>query len=394
MGTAVIPKTLSATAVDVANGCLARFAAEMLNKSKGFQNTAANLGSTVHAALQSFVEDCYLNNTKSPDLALLLGYFMAHSVNNFGSTDYPEYEEGVAMLKVWHERTLPILAVRKVLSVENKTTFPLQTSIGVIPFTYIFDRFDEISPGVFEVVDYKTNRWGINPDDLDEKIQARTYALAASIQLTAQKIPYEKIWVRFDLLRHNSVAALFTRQDNIKTYRKLQQIAERIIATDEKTAPHTVNPTCLFCSIKATCPALSKNISTGGILSMSPEDMVDRRSELGYQQKAIETALKELDAQLIKDAQANDVLELVSPNNRLKFTVSKRRTVDADMVEMTVGPVFFDQYGGKSITLAQVEQMLKDERIPVETKKILRSLITVKVGQPSVKVESRTFGDD
>lgn len=392
----MIPRTLSASSVQVAEGCLARFAAENINYAGRTSNDPALLGSTCHSALEDFVRIAFMERSKPDDLELLLRLYTMYFVANFGSTEHVMYQEGVEMLTGWHERTVPTLEGRTILSVEKKLTFPLRTSIGDIPFTYIMDRLDQISENEYEIIDYKSIRWGFNPGDLEKKIQARIYALALSIQLKAMGIDNRnvKTWVTFDLLRHSAVGRVFTHAENLRTYKYLQEVAERIISTPEENAPRTLNPECHYCTIKASCPQLISNIAAGGSFGMTPAEMIDRRSELEYASKAIKAAIEEIDGQVLTQAREEDVTEYTSEKNRMSIKISSRRTVDADMVERVVGTDVFQMYGGKSITMGNFDKMQKDPAIQTDQKRQLKSLVQMKTGEPSVKVEARGFVDD
>lgn len=392
----MIPRTLSASSVQVAEGCLARFAAENINFAGRTSNDPALLGSTCHAALETFVQYVFLDKTKPASKKLLQDLYRMHFVGSFGSTEHDMYDEGSEMLDKWYDRTVDVLATRQIISVEQKLTFPLKTSIGDIPFTYIMDRLDKISDTEYEIIDYKSIRWGINPEDLAKKIQARIYALALSIMLRAQGLDNRniKIWVQFDLLRHNPVARPFTHAENMRTYKYLQEVAERIIATDEATAPRTLNPDCHYCTIKASCPQLLSNIAAGGSFGMTPEEMIDRRADLEFAAKAIKAAIEEIDGQVLTRAREDDVTEYTSDKNRMSIKIGSRRAVDAEMVERVVGTEVFEMYGGKSITMGNFDKMQKDPAIDADKKRTLKTLVQNKTSEPSVKVEARGFVDE
>lgn len=83
-----------------------------------------------------------------------------------------------------------------------------------------------------------------------------------------------------------------------------------------------------------------------------------------------------------------------SETNRLKIVVANRRAVDADMVEKAIGPTLFDKYGGKSITLGNVDKMLKGKELTDQQKADLRSLIYYTSGNPAVKIEPKNPIDE
>jgi RecB family exonuclease len=391
----MIPKTLSATSLSVAELCLARWEAEMFHRGRGAQNTAASLGSSVHGALELFVKKCVLTTEFPATEKQLLEFFKMSYMTIYGSadTDTGDYRDGVEMLKRWLKRT--DFSTFTVISSEVKTNFPIKTSAGLIPFNYIWDRFDEINPGEYRVVDYKTNRWGINPADLKKKIQARAYGVAAQIQLKGQQV--NRIWVEFDMLRHDGpVGTVFTLEENAAMWHFMIETAERIINTPEGSAPETINPECNFCVRKVTCGALKRNLMVGGIGSVaSAADAVDLRSSLDYQRKAISSAIMELDTLILAEAKRADVISFESDMNELTIGISSRRSVDADRLSLVIGDTLFNKYGGKSITMANFDKLLKGTELTDEQKAQVRGLVYSNKGEPKVNSKPKNpIGDE
>lgn len=386
------PKSLSATALQTAGLCLARFKAQHIDRASGFGGTAASLGSSVHGALELYVKNCIMEPKMPATYEILLDFFKMSYMEVFQTSDTNtiEFLEGMEMLKRWHART--DFTTFKVISCELKENFTLKTSIGDIPFNYIWDRHDQLEEKVYRVVDYKTNRWGLNPADLRNKLQARSYALAAQIKYNDA----ERIWVEFDMLRHEGpVGIVFSRDDNIATWKHLKAEAERIIATPYDDPPETLNSECLFCPRSTTCKALLKNIDIGGVMSHStPGELVDVRAQLEWQRKAVSSALTKLDEVILGRARAEDVLEYESDVNRLKVGVSSSRAIDAERAEHVLPPEVASQYMGKSLTITNVDKLLKGSELNDEQKRQLASLIYFKKGEPRIKVEMKNLIDD
>lgn len=386
----MIPKSFSATALNVFELCPARYKAEHLDRTKGFGGTAATLGSTVHGALEYYVKQVYIDKKESPSWETLFAFFKLSYQQTFGSSDFNtvDFMEGYEMLDKWFKRT--DLSQVRVISCETKTFFDVPTSAGPIPFNYIWDRFEETRPGVFKVVDYKSNRWNVSVDDLKKKIQARAYGLAAAIQLKKDKIPYERIWVEFDMLRHSPVGISFSHEDNVATWTYLIDSAEEIIKTEKDKFVEKLNNECLFCVRKAGCEALQKNVMVGGIHSIpSIEDAIDIRAQAEWQKKGLDSLIKDLDTKILAEAKERDMKEFESEYNRLSIGISSQRAVDAERVKHVVGPVIFDRYGDEKITIANVEKLLKGKELSDEQKDQLRGLIYYKNGEPRVKIETK-----
>lgn len=378
------PKSFSASSLNVAELCLARYEAENHKRLPSMSGKAADTGTAVHGALEHFVKGVFLdkefewNNKK-----LLTDLYKISYVETFNSADLetPEFYDGLELTNRWHERTE---ITDQVLSCEVKENFPLNTSLGRIPFNYIWDRSDQIDEVTYRVVDYKTVRLPISPEEMKRRIQPRAYALAAQI-----KWPHaEKIWVTYDLLRHDPVGAVFTRDDNAAFWAYLKRAAERIISTPEGKSPETLNPECRFCIRKAQCGTLSQAITGGTIFSITANDAARRKLEIVSQIKALESLDAELDQILLKEAEAENKIDWVVDDVIVEITASKRRNVNSNAVANIVGPALTSKYG--NFTLGNVDKMLKENELNEAQKTELRNLIGIKWGQPSAKVKPRS----
>lgn len=383
----MIPKSFSASALQVAQTCLARYHSENILRAERPPNSAASLGTAVHSALEWYVTAVYILMSKPPSLDDLLKLFRVAYAAEFNTfdTDSNDYRDGVEMLERWYKRTTPVLADRTVISCEVKTKFDIQTSVGPIPFNYIWDRFDKL-PGdeEYEVVDYKSIRFAFGPEELKNKIQARCYGLAAQIQRPTAK----RIWVRFDLLRHDSVAVVFTRDQNVATWEYLKESAERIIATADTDLVETLNPECKWCVRKLVCTALQSHTSGGGYLNVGPE-MLDRRADIEYQRKALDVLARELDEVIFRDAEKFDQVEFETDKNNLSIGWSNRRAVDPERVLLVVGHELFEKYDGPLMNYTTFNKLLKDRAVTPAMKQQLQNLVYNKRGEPTVKVSPR-----
>lgn len=367
--------------------CMARYHSENILRAERPPNSAASLGTTVHWALEMYVKAVYIDKTRPASLKALLELFRIGFATEFGTfdTDSDDYRDGVDMLERWYGRTTSRLAQRTVLSCEVKTNFMIKTSVGDIPFNYIWDRFDKL-PGdeEYEVVDYKSIRMGFGPEELKNKIQARCYGLAAQIQRPTAK----RIWVCFDLLRHDPVAVVFTRDQNIATWEYLKASAERIIAASPDDLLETLNPECKWCVRKLVCNALQSHIGGGGLLTIGPESF-DRRAEVAYQIQALSQLAREMDEVILRHAEQEDQVEFETDNNRLSIGWSNRRSVDPERVLMVVGNELFQKYDGPLMTYTTFSKLLKDKALDASTKEQLKNLVYNRRGEPTVKVAPR-----
>lgn len=388
------PNSLSASALQVADSCLSRYHATSIMKAGSPGKSAATLGSSVHGALEMYVKACYLDKTQQPSLKLLLDLFKISYITEYSSSDTntDEFEDGTKMLTNWHERT--DFTKFTVVSCEVKESFSVPTSIGDIPFNYIWDRFDQINETTIKVVDYKSNRWALSPEDLKKKIQARCYGLAAAIKAKQLGLTVDKIWIEFDLLRHTPVGTVFTREDNAATWAFIKSTAERIIATPDTGIPETLNAECTWCVRKVSCNELAKTVLVGGVLGLDFADAVDKRTHLNWQVSAIKKAVEELDEFITTEAQERDILEYETDNNKLSYKISNRRNVDGERVQAIVGEELFRRYGAVAMTIGNFDKLLRDPDLSDTMKADLKALVYKSYGEPRVNTEARSPIDD
>lgn len=388
------PNSASATALHVADLCLARYAAEHVWKAKGPGSHAASLGTSVHGALEIFVKYCYIDRTHEPSSSFLIDLFKMSYMKTFDTVELGEgFDSGVEMLTNWYNRTS--FDGVTVISCEQRSHFMVPTSIGEIPFNYIWDRFDRIGEREYKVVDYKSSVWGVNPADLKKKIQPRAYGLAAAIQLKTNGFEYDKIWVEFDMLRHDPVGIVYSREEITETWNFIRNILEeKIIPTPADNAPETLNPECRFCIRKQVCRALVSNIAAGGVFGLEFDQIIDRRAALEFQKAGIAAAIAELDEVILAESRDQDQQNFFTEQNEvyIGLTNTKRR-VNADQVEMIVGQDLFEQYGAKLMAVGQWEKLCKDSRLTEEQRRQLKSVVYKPPGDVAIKVRSRSAFD-
>jgi RecB family exonuclease len=390
----VIPKSISASALNTAELCLARYKAENIERApRGRGGGPATLGTTVHGALEDYVKMVYLDKTQEPSFDLLRMLFMKSYKEHFGSIDSESdwYKDGLQMLEDWFERT--VFEGFEVISCELKETFDVTVpdSAGTpvtVPFNFIWDRVDKLDNGAIRVVDYKSQRWALSPDQLKVKPQARLYGLAAQIKYPAA----EEIWVEFDFLRHGDFAVVgvrYTKENNKETWLWLKALLKKIVDIDDNT-PYdqleTINEDCRWCVRKGSCAALAQSVAVGGTTSLPLPSLIDRRRTAADQIKALKQFIEEADHLIQASARDSDVMELRTDHTAVSFGQRNLRAVDADRAEKVLGPQLWEQYGKKDISLGVIDDLLKKKNTTLteDQKRDLRSIIAHSRGEPYV----------
>lgn len=374
----MIPKSLSATSCDSYETCPARWKANYIDRAAEEGSSAASLGTACHAALEHWIADGHYTADLERDEAMKVIKKLFTDAYRELFADDARFAEGLGMCVKWLDRQ--DWSGREVLSTEQKLEFPLPTSIGDIPFRYIWDRCDRLDDGSIEVVDYKTIMRPVQPEDLKHKIQPRAYALAAQLQYPDAK----RIWVTYDMLRYEPVGVVFTVEENRETYRYLRNLAERIIADD--AAPERLNANCRWCVRRHACETLQSHASVGGVYGITdPKAAADRRADLIHQKTAIELLVNELDEMVLQYMEESDTLEFRTERTKVVATTRATRTIDSERAAGIIGPDLLARYG--KLNVSAVDEMLKGTELDDTEKSQLRQLIRKQHGKISLKTD-------
>jgi RecB family exonuclease len=372
--------------------CLYRFKREHLEYGKGIQGEAAKFGIAIHDTLEYFVKAAWLRDRVDRTLEALLQIWQLKFTQHYGGLgeDPAEYKLGVEILTRWFERGDLFQPGRKVLTVEVKENFTLTVDGHDIQCNYIIDRLDEKEDGTIVVVDYKTSVWALDLEDLRNNVQTRLYALACQIKYPA--VP--GVWVEFDYLKHENqpIGVYLSKQDNAATFLAMKAELRKILQAPDDPKP-TLNDSCLFCPVKVTCPAVKKNISVGGVMSLTTTEMADTRTELEHQIAAANSAIKELDALLMSHAKENDLLAIEGTKSDLIITMSKRRYPESERIAKLLGPDRWARHGSETISVGEVDKLLKSSELTDDEKAELRTYAPVRYGDPKFKSKAKTSFD-
>ena len=388
----MIPDHLSASSVETAEGCMARWAATHTAHLNSPKNEPAMLGTAIHAAIENYVREEWIRNKRHGAFVNLSLYYMKAFADAFGTSELTGewYDDGLEQLTRWHARMPAVLP--NVISLETKESFDIPTSVGPIPVVYIFDRLDYISgldgntdADEVNVVDYKTTRQPVYPEELAKKVQPRVYALAA-----LHKYPkISKIWVTYDQTRHDVVSRSFSRDECRATWNFLIGVAERIIAADEGDPTESINAGCHYCVRKAVCATLKANVDAGSAEGLSQDDAIAMHWMLTNKIKAERALQDELSSAITAHMSEADETKLTAGDVSAKMVYSSRRQPDSRALIRIVGQELANEYGGFSITVNGVEQLLKSPEITEEQKMLIRETVLIRTfGNPSIRTSA------
>lgn len=374
------PETLSASAAKTYEECSARYKAEYIDRARMPSGDAASLGTVCHEALDGWVRDGHYLVGHAPQHAKTViqaiydeAYWRHFSTEKF-------YAEGLKMVHDWLARQ--DWEGREVVSVEEKKSFDVPTSAGPLRLNYIMDRFDKIIRSddllEVEVIDYKSYRAPMPADELKRTVQARIYALAAQIEFPDA----QRVRVVFDLLRHDPIGLVFTRDENKRTWAYLKALAERILADDGTT--ETLNDGCRYCVRKGDCDALAKHAAANGPLAITDITMAAAKlHDVERAIKALQAHEVELQKVVLAHLEHEKLLGEVLGDIEVEVSVSGRRNIDPQMARGVLGDTLMAEYG--SLRMSDVDELLKGSTLTADQKKGLRRLIGKTYGAPKVK---------
>lgn len=380
------PNTFSATSLQVAELCLARYHAEFIVFGRGMQGSAANVGIVCHGTFEEFIRSVFLLKTHTWDEDFFWKIFNDEYSKVFGADQsLAEYDDARTLCYNWFHRPnqLATLKACKILSLESKNNFMMKTTAGEIPVNYIMDRLEQTSETEFRVIDYKSNRVALNPSQMRKKIQPQLYALAVQIKFPKAT----SIWVEFDYLRHQPVGIEFKREDNIVTFRRLQRATQLIIDTPDTGLKETLNTECGWCVRKAECQTLQKHITVGGILGKSLDELSEIYETVSNQQSAQQVLLADIEKQLLAHAIENDTLHYETDHATVTVTASRRRTPNREAIAAILGPDLAVEVG--SFRVADIDRLITQGRVTAGQAMLLKAAMPQTIGEPTVKIEAK-----
>lgn len=383
------PKTLSASSLSNWEECQAKFVASNLHFiPETGKKEAAKVGTAVHYALEHFVRDTCMDRTEGwGNLPHLLELYHEGFMDTFGSAakTSSEYKDGLALTKKWYART--DLSEWDVDNVEEKKRIPIGDT-GIL-LTYIFDRIDRrttvTGKKILRVTDYKTIRRTYSYDEMRENLQVRIYALAAWLEY--QEWGPDEVWVHLDLLRHDDIGIKVTVEENLETLTYLLDTARLIQGTDEKNATRTMGPGCVYCPIRATCPAVLSNAAGGGIMGLAGD--LEATVLLLEQTQAQEKALKLLNAELagflMAEAQERDTTSFTVLGRPIKVKASSRRVLsDTSLAARIIGPELMATVG--KLGIGDVEKIIDSQVLAPDQVEELEGLIVKNFSEPRAEL--------
>lgn len=384
----MIPKSVSPTALETAEDCLAKYHAHSILRGDGFSNPAALLGTTLHTALDSYVTPENMANDVW-DFGILKTYFVMAFYKHFQVIDTEGnewFEQGLKILENWFNRRGQLADIKSgtIIDKELKQSFDVPYMLNgdknIVPLNYIIDRLDRISDTEYRVVDYKSQRMPLDAAEMRTKLQVRIYALAVQIRYPQAT----RIWVQLDFLRYQAVSIALTKADNANTWFYIKKLVQKIVDTDGPTAPETLGAGCQYCCRKFTCASASANIAAGGIIGLSIDDLVAKKAQLDGQIKAQKGLIDDIEARIYSYLNEEDLDQFGTPAYDVLLTSKSKRYVNTEAMIGIIGSELAAQLG--HINVGDIDGLKKDDRLTDSQKSLLSTAIEVSRPSRGLKI--------
>lgn len=166
--------------------------------------------------------------------------------------------EGKALIETYVQAKLARPSEAKVLYVEKS----LSLDMGDFVLRGILDRVDEYPDGSLEIVDYKSQRKTVTPDDIAGSIAMACYQL-----LLQDKFPDRKISASITALQTGATATYaMPEEERVQFRNDLIALAREILNCDYENLEPITKPLCGYCEFIPLCrkhPEFSEPILEG-----------------------------------------------------------------------------------------------------------------------------------
>lgn len=243
---------ISYSAIETFKQCPQKYKFQEIDKIKTPKSKEAIFGTLIHSALKFM----HAKEPIFPAKEELLNFYRDNwpAGDKIKWTD--EYEEkiykqqGVEILSRYYDR----LDKSRVRVIDLESSFNILIKNEDANETHILrgkiDRIDKLDDGVFEIIDYKTNRSLPSQDSVDNNIQLSIYHLALLSRWPALNPGEVRLSLYF--LKHSEKLSTKRTREQLEETKK--EILKVISEIKESRFPANPSPLCDFCGYRPLCP--------------------------------------------------------------------------------------------------------------------------------------------
>ena len=231
---------VSFSRLDTFEQCPKKYELRYKMKAKTARPDYFEFGTIIHATLEHLLKQLTQDRHEGPipvDVALeLYGEAWAGA----GCVDRALFDEGRDIITKWCER-FGHLQRGRVLALEK----PFRVSIAGHQVAGIVDRVDRIDERTIRVIDYKTSRAWMLPDD--------SHQLALYGDAMREIYDAERVQIGFDMVRHNQTVVCDLTPDMVaRTYQWVDVLSRQLLQAE--SYPERLNAFCGWCDFREFCP--------------------------------------------------------------------------------------------------------------------------------------------
>lgn len=242
-------KRVSFSRLDTFERCPKKYWLRYVKNLSAPRADSLEFGTIVHAALEDTVRELVERNHRGEIPAEVLRAAYEKNWTKGGCTDRALYEEGREMLDKWRARFGEFDAAR-VLGLEQRIAF----TFGGVEVSAVVDRVDRLDEDTIQVVDYKTSRAWMLPDD--------SHQLALYGAAMREKYGAKRVRVAFDMLRHDQMIVCdLTEETEKRTEQWVATLAAQLRNAEARDEyPEKLNAFCGWCDWREYCPTYANAV--------------------------------------------------------------------------------------------------------------------------------------
>jgi len=232
---------------------------------------------------------------------------------------------------------------KKILTLEEKFGFrgteDVTTDSGV-KLMGAFDKLIEVDEDTLLIVDYKTSKTAMTPDQLKVDSQLSIYDLVASIRYPQ----YKRIILALDMLKHDVLYSYRTAEERQAFSDYLTIIYTQMLALKEEDATARVNIFCGWCDYRDYCDKYESackktDYKFGRALELSNTELMSEWDHVKNTKKILDAREREL--KMILMEKVKEGVKVTTEDEEVYIRQNSRKTYDLNAIFKLVPPAEF-----------------------------------------------------
>ena len=290
---------ISYSSLDIFETCPKRFEYQIIEKIKVPKTKEQIFGTTLHATLKHL----YDQSPIFPALSDIIDYFAIEWKDNAEKVKWVDekeknayFQEGKKILQDFYQKNIPDHK-STIIALESRFEAPIEETGKENPhiLTGIIDRIDKIRDGVFEIIDYKTNRRMPGESNVDNNLQLSIYTLGF-FKRWPNLAKLEDINLSLYFLKHGEKMTTKRNQEEIEALKT--RVLKNIAEIEKNYFPPIPSALCNYCSYKNICPMWSHLYQKQTPADEEVKKMVDEYFSLKNQTDQTDEKLAEIKRQI------------------------------------------------------------------------------------------------